>query len=212
MRIGIGQQGIDQNAKTFGIGVQIAQLRHRIDHAAAARAPGQAQHEVKRHLRRAVLLQQLDLGLHLLTVFIGLARKQKPPQATLLPAQGRTDNAVQDVAPVLRTAQPVLQARIAVQIVQARRQIGIGDEQLAGSGQLHRRAQNFPARIIQGHHLAGGIHIQIPDARLGIALAVGFLVQRFTQRADDFAARAAQANHQMIHCTTLHRRYELHQL
>ena len=77
--IRVGQQRVNQDAKAFGVGIQIAQLRHRVDHAAAAGAARQPDDDVESHFRLAILLQQLDLRLHLFAVFIGLAGEQKAP-------------------------------------------------------------------------------------------------------------------------------------
>ena len=197
--VGIGQQRINQDAKAPRIGVQGAQLRHRVHHAAAAGAAGQPQHDMKGHFGLAALLQQFHLRLHLFAVTVCLAGKQKASQPTFLPAQRGANDAVENVAPGLGAAQPVLQARIAVQVVQPRCQVGVGDEQLAGLGQLHRGAQRLPARIVDGHHFAGRIHIQIAYVHPRHRAAVEFLVQTFAQGADDLAPRAAQPDDEVIH-------------
>ena len=127
VRVGVGQQRIDQDAKAPRVGIQVAQLRHCVNHAAAARAASQPQHDVKGHVSFAALLQLLDLRLHLFAVVARLAGKQKAPQPALLPAQRGADDAVENVAPGIRAAQPVLETGITVEVVKARGQVGVGN-------------------------------------------------------------------------------------
>ena len=202
VRVGIRQQCINQDAKAFGVRVQVTQLGHRINHAAATGATCQPDNDVKSHFCLAALLQLLDLCLHLFAVIAHLAGKQKAAQPAFLPTQRRSHNAVQNVAPVLRAAQPVLQAGVAGQIIQPRAQVGISDQQLAGLGQLHRRAQCFPAWVVHRHHLAGGINVQIANVNVVGFVTVKLLVQTLAQRTNDLAPCTAQPDDKMIHLKT----------
>ena len=66
---------------------------------------------------------------------------------------------LRDVPPLRRIAYPGLDSGIVVDVIEARGEVCLLDEQLAPLIELHAGTEDFPARVVDGHHLGARINV-----------------------------------------------------
>jgi hypothetical protein len=199
LRMFLRQQGIEENSVFGIIAVRVADLRDNVNQAAASRASRQACADVERHGCFTRILQFGYSELQALVEILDFACEQKPPEPALLPARGFAHiQPAQDGAPHCAVTDPVFDSWKAVDVFQLGDEVRLTYENLLALIKLDTGAENFPRGIVDPHHLLAGIHVEVPEINLFQAPTAKLLEQCFPEGANDFSARAAQANDEVI--------------
>ena len=115
-------------------------------------------------------------------------------------AAGGVDvQAGQDLAPCRAVADPGLQLRIGVQVVDDGVQVGLGDQHLAALGQLDRAAKHGPGGVAVHERLGIAVHEQVVDHRMVRLPLAEDAIHGLSHSAENAAAGAAEPDHQMVH-------------
>ena len=183
------------------IGIHGTELGDDVDHRSGARPTCQTAEHVEGHIGRAAppLLHVLhDLG-DALAEPPRAHGEQEAAEPSLLPACRVDVQAGQDLAPCLTVADPGLQVRVGVQVVDDGEQIGLGDQHLAALRELDRATENGPRRVAVHEGFGVGVHEQMVDDD-----PVRFPIPEraehgFPEGAQHLTASAAEADHQVIH-------------
>ena len=105
-------------------------------------------------------------------------------------AQCDADDAAEHVLPLFGIADPGFDAGVVVDVIEARGEVGFLNEQLAALVELHAGAEDFPTRIVDGHHLGAGIYVEIAEVDAVCVFFAECLEYRLAERTDDFSTRA----------------------
>ena len=220
-RVGIclREHQIQDDQVGAGIRVELANLRDYVNHGTASCSSGQTGNHMENAAGVAFGLQIIDLVLQARVERIrrltAVARsKQETAQATLLPALCIADLAVKNGRPLVALADPRLDPRVGIDVVQHSPKVAGANENLARLSELQSATGNFPSRVVGSHELRIAVHVKVGQFHgvLGLAqdltvlvpfISNGvflpeFLVNSAAQRPDDSAACAPQADNDMV--------------
>ena len=184
-----------------GSGNHRPELSYGVDHRPGPGAPGQPAEDVEGEVGGAPspCLHVLDDLRHGVAKTARAHRKQEAPEAALLAASGVDSEAGQDLAPGLTIADPGLQVREGVQVVDDAEEIGLSDQHLAALGQLHGMAEYGPAGIVVHKGFRVGIDEQVVEGDPSGLLVAQVAVLELSERRKDAPPGSAKSDQQVVH-------------